>query len=677
MWCYATSSIQLLFSIPELRDAILKYVCDISFQLPNTIDDIDKLPEDKINNSGILCALKTAFEELNKSTTQFTKENWENDFIKGNIDNKSVAYLMKGFLHKRMPAKERNINSNQQDVSEFITYLIEIVDNDTKLKLALDALRWKHKTTYMCENPEYKKPDIINEENELFVQLILQEFIDEKNISYTNKITEAKRSKTISLQDLINYNSKPTRLDGDNKIDGCGPNSGKGPGTKADNIQPTVANKYIIFQINKGSSPHDASTISNQYSINAETIITIDKNEKIKYNIYGAILYGGDGSSGHYMFERVYNPPDKTGLASDIDKLPYIMYNSGKVTPNDNQSYTIAKNAYYIIYKRVISGTDDKDTGTSTDDKDTGTDDKYKDTGDTNAGTDNIDTDTNTNKSPYEILGVEKEGLTRSILKTAYRKKILETHPNKGGKKEDFIKIKDAYDKLKPLFKNNAPITTNTATNITTKKANQSQQESNLIQLTDETFILKVNNILSALKIQNRLTDNITSVSSILKMLNSPATKLKFRANGISVNKNTRERFNTYRILTKLLKDYKNAQEQGSVDNFLKLTNKNNGLKQALETQAVNNTTTQTNQTNQTNQKNQTTATNQKDNKISGKTLKDANFKINRNASTPGIAAGPSLSRRQIEERNRQGISGGKHKHKHKRKHKTIKKVSK
>jgi hypothetical protein len=94
-------------------------------------------------------------------------------------------------------------------------------------------------------------------------------------------------------------------------------------------------------------------------------------------------------------------------------------------------------------------------------------------------------------------------------------------------------------------------------------------------QLTDKTFILKVNELLNELNLKKQLTSEMNSLSSILKNISSPAMKLKFRANGISVNEKTREKFNIYQTLLKILKDYKKAREEDNVDNFLKLINKN------------------------------------------------------------------------------------------------------
>lgn len=47
----------------------------------------------------------------------------------------------------------------------------------------------------------------------------------------------------------------------------------------------------------------------------------------------------------------------------------------------------------------------------------------------------------------YNILGLEKN-CTLEEIKSAYRKLVLKTHPDKGGKQEDFIKIQSAYEIL-------------------------------------------------------------------------------------------------------------------------------------------------------------------------------------------------------------------------------------
>jgi molecular chaperone DnaJ len=50
-------------------------------------------------------------------------------------------------------------------------------------------------------------------------------------------------------------------------------------------------------------------------------------------------------------------------------------------------------------------------------------------------------------KDFYKVLGVEKTA-TQQDIKKAYRKRAMETHPDQGGKKEDFAQVAEAYEVL-------------------------------------------------------------------------------------------------------------------------------------------------------------------------------------------------------------------------------------
>ena len=50
-------------------------------------------------------------------------------------------------------------------------------------------------------------------------------------------------------------------------------------------------------------------------------------------------------------------------------------------------------------------------------------------------------------RSLYEELGIER-GATAEEIKSAYRRRATETHPDKGGNREDFERVQQAYDVL-------------------------------------------------------------------------------------------------------------------------------------------------------------------------------------------------------------------------------------
>jgi len=53
----------------------------------------------------------------------------------------------------------------------------------------------------------------------------------------------------------------------------------------------------------------------------------------------------------------------------------------------------------------------------------------------------------NTMSKYHDILGL-KPGATEEEVKKAYRKKAIETHPDKGGNEEEFKKVTEAYEIL-------------------------------------------------------------------------------------------------------------------------------------------------------------------------------------------------------------------------------------
>jgi hypothetical protein len=211
-----------MFSIPSVRNAVLKYKCNPEFKLESTgkkEDDNTKIAEldqiKDIDNNNTLCALKMVFEQLNTSTTSFTDKEYASKFTNQKITNKlPVAYLIKMYLLGRQATNpsfpiDTKINSNQQDVDEFVRIIFNIIGDNEELKSSLDVFKWYRKTKLTCEDPAFKKDERTDEEAELTVQLDANSFMNEKNISYKNKINKAKATDGgISLQDLINYYSK-------------------------------------------------------------------------------------------------------------------------------------------------------------------------------------------------------------------------------------------------------------------------------------------------------------------------------------------------------------------------------------------------------------------------------------------------------------------------------------
>jgi DnaJ-class molecular chaperone len=54
----------------------------------------------------------------------------------------------------------------------------------------------------------------------------------------------------------------------------------------------------------------------------------------------------------------------------------------------------------------------------------------------------------------YNVLGVDRID-DDIIIKLAYKKKILEYHPDRGGSGDEFIRIQESYRKIKESRENN------------------------------------------------------------------------------------------------------------------------------------------------------------------------------------------------------------------------------
>ena len=51
-------------------------------------------------------------------------------------------------------------------------------------------------------------------------------------------------------------------------------------------------------------------------------------------------------------------------------------------------------------------------------------------------------------QDPYSVLGVNP-GATKDEVKKAFKKRAMETHPDRGGNEEEFKKVNEAYEQIK------------------------------------------------------------------------------------------------------------------------------------------------------------------------------------------------------------------------------------
>lgn len=363
-WCYAIAAIQFMFSVPQIREVFSKLDCSKSLYIPTKNDDIDKLKD--ITPDDTLCALKWVFGELSQNTTKFTESDYA-EKITGNKtipNNMPVLYIMKKFLLQQMKNNKNATGdiSIQQDVYEFLRIMFNMIENDDTIKNVLDIFGFKLFKTYKCEDGTSKPPS--EEDPERYLGLHVEDYIKDTSIELQNK--KKKDNGGISLQNLIDYYSRYQKIStsstdtSQDMIEGCGPDGAPGVGTYSQQINLDDTNEFIIINPIKSTDPSKPSYQDTSIKIKAEALITIANQ---KYTIFGATLYSGTGTGGHYTYQRFYADGTDVGADTNINTLPYIMYNTGTTTANNAQGYTILDNATLIIYKRVKGG----ETATATD----------------------------------------------------------------------------------------------------------------------------------------------------------------------------------------------------------------------------------------------------------------------------------------------------------------------
>jgi hypothetical protein len=359
-WCYAIAAIQLMFSMPQMREAFSNLGCTKPLSMPSDPKYIEALTA--IDSNDTLCVLKWAFGELSQITTKFSDADYASKII-GNKTipvNTPILYIMKKFLLEQMKSDKdsKGDTNKQQDVAEFLRIIFNIIDNNNTLKTVLDRFRFKVIKTYECENKQIKKQPL-PAVSDLFLQLHINDYTKNSSPELQNK--KKKDVGGLSLQNLIEYYSRnqvPTITSQNltrDMIDGCGDDGvGKGYGTYSEQIEVDDTNDYLIINPTKATDSGRPSWQDTSVKIKAEALITVAEN---RYTIFGAILYSGSGEGGHYVYQRLYaDGTADINADTDINKLPFIMYNTGTTTANNTQGYTILDNATLIIYKRVRGG---------------------------------------------------------------------------------------------------------------------------------------------------------------------------------------------------------------------------------------------------------------------------------------------------------------------------------
>jgi hypothetical protein len=263
--CFCISSIQLLFSIPQIRTIMKAYGkknCNDAI-LAEIYDQIEH-PEQKmtkINEDGVLCALFHLFEELGENMTLFSKLEAGTVSDKNAVPYELLGYIMKNFEISR----KGNLNAyqvgDQEDAQLFLTFLFEIFDK-----------------------------------KEINIKPLFQ---------FTQKIiTDAKTEE--SHQDVwIIHDNFSASYEDTREIGGT-----------SENYSVTLTLENNPYLLLRPSDPNaDLSGMSHTLSIKKDG----DK----EFKLYGIIRKSGAESGGHYVYDRQDLESEKHILYSDSDVTLY------------------------------------------------------------------------------------------------------------------------------------------------------------------------------------------------------------------------------------------------------------------------------------------------------------------------------------------------------------------
>jgi ubiquitin C-terminal hydrolase len=330
--CYCSSVVQMLYSIPEIRNRILEYDDCTSINKIMVNNSNKKSGIDKFNPKYIICELKAIFSELNKNTTTFENVIENKKIVQSTeIDKTHIINIMEAFIdyENTRGTKETSVSINtQQDAQDLLDFILHIIIRDDKFTDILTLFQFNYSEILIRNSNNTRIP------SEETSELILN--IDAYKYTRTDK--------TISIQKLItDYVGIPEKAESRESM--------PGELKTLPEIKLQDTNKYIFINtkredFNKGYDP--------DIIIEIDPTISLDNKQ---YAYFGAVLYsttsvkGVTGAFGHYTYVR--------GKFIG-DKKYDVLYNDSVVSLN-SATMTPEKNSRILIYHRV-----DGESGTET-----------------------------------------------------------------------------------------------------------------------------------------------------------------------------------------------------------------------------------------------------------------------------------------------------------------------
>jgi len=342
--CYCVSVAQMLFSLPEVRDAVESYECTIEKEKLTeeavskiTVEDVRK----QVSQSGresvdpmFLCVLKQLFRALQARVTSLANPVSLDTAGAHGLSDIYTQYLMKVYV----VTKEESI-TQQQDAAEYLNMIVEIFHANEHFQEVAEMFRYRVDTEIRCGDQTELAGPPKEQVSDPPMELKMPGYIDAPNV---NKPTK----NVVPLGGLIHFSE---RADERTNLKRCA----DGKGTKRDTYHITDENKYLVFYTNRFE--FDEKTQKRVHredlTLQAEPHLVVDNTS---YHIHGAVLYGSHGTTGgHYVYLRVNDAGADD--ADNADKLPAILYNNEKVSDNKGD-WTIASKSFLLVYRRQPEG---------------------------------------------------------------------------------------------------------------------------------------------------------------------------------------------------------------------------------------------------------------------------------------------------------------------------------
>ena len=332
--CYINASLQLLWSIPEIRKDIVNL--DTSFINLNSVD----------YRSKIIIILSIMFK------TFYSKTNEDNNFYGKNEETKDI--IEENLLMLNLTSIEENefiINYEQKDAEEYLTVLLEYLCNSNLKNNICNFIDLKKYMVFdrieipSCKYPiDDSDPDIKKNRQTLpmsFLQLeIKSNFNTIQDLINNHIIKEEMNDINDLLINCLNNKSDVKKVNPDKKPNNTQPKYlNKGPGTKE--IKLNNFKNNLLIQLKRFTFISKVEKLFNNITPNKEIII-----DSIKFKLKGCILHvdGIDTNEGHYIY-----------LVFDENGDPDKIIDDKRVENHANSKY---KNHYlkngYIYYYRLV-----------------------------------------------------------------------------------------------------------------------------------------------------------------------------------------------------------------------------------------------------------------------------------------------------------------------------------